>query len=82
MDTHRRTGDTLIGRVGLAPVWAVAGVSLVPCVLMVVLLVRSTTVCDVFGAALWFGIVITAWALGALGTVLDISVIVIADALL
>lgn len=62
--------------VGLVPVWTVAGVSLVPCLLMAVLLARSTTVHDVLGAALWSGIVMTAWALGALGTVLGISVLV------
>lgn len=63
-------------QVALVPVWAVAAVSLFPCVLMVVLLARRTTRRDMAGSALWLLVVLVATALGALGAVLSISVVV------
>ncbi len=61
---------------GLTPVWVVGVVSLFPGVLVVVLLVRRTTRRDLLGSAVWTAVIVAAWALGALGAVLAISVLV------
>ncbi|MCZ7535638.1 MAG: hypothetical protein M5T61_06685 [Acidimicrobiia bacterium] len=61
---------------GLVPVWVVGIVSLFPGVLFVVLLLRRTTLRDLLGSAIWTGVIIAAWAIGALGAVLAISVVV------
>jgi uncharacterized protein with PQ loop repeat len=61
---------------GLVPVWAVSLPAFPLAVLTVVLLRRQITRFDLLGACLWLVVISLAWAGGALGAVLGLSVIV------
>jgi uncharacterized protein with PQ loop repeat len=61
---------------GLVPVWAVSLPAFPLAVLTVVLLRRQITRFDLLGACLWLVVISLAWAGGALGAVLGLSVVV------